>query len=86
MKEYITLADGTVVENAYVVKLSGTNIAVYVSGSHTFAEMSGWFGDPEKTKRMVSEQYGEKATWKGFTVVTTVQINAGESYVCLQKP
>ena len=50
--EWIELADGTAVDDAYVVKLDNNNRAVYVKGTHSFSEMSGWLCDDAKTEHM----------------------------------
>lgn len=83
--EWIELADGTAVDDAYVVKLDNNNIAVYVKGTHSFSEMCGWFCDSSKTTHMMSDQYGDVNMWDGFTEPVTVQINDDNAYVCLRK-
>lgn len=84
-KEFIQLADNTVVDDSYVVQLSAENIAVYVKGRHTIREMKDWFDDPNRTKVMHSDQYGDKQTWTGFTELTHVEARDAEAYVCLMK-
>ena len=85
MDERIELADGTVVQNAYVVSLTDTRIAIYAKGEHTFDEMAKLFGTKNRTKIMKSYQYQDVLTWVGFTNVTAVQINEGNACVCLEK-
>lgn len=74
MKEWIELADGTKLENAYVVKLSAVRIAIYCVWAGTFAEAAALFCDPEKTATIKSDQYGDKATWTGYTTPTSMTI------------
>lgn len=66
MKEWIELADGTRIENAYVVKMNALRIAIYCVWNGTFAEASALFCNPEKTGVINSDQYGDKATWTGY--------------------
>lgn len=84
-QEWIRLADRTRVNDAYVVKLDEANIAIYAGSISTVAEAWQKFGDPEKTKKMHSEQYGEKADWIGFTTVTAIQENNNGVSVCLRR-
>ena len=81
MNEYIDLADGTRVENSYVVKLDNKNIAVYAYGQYTFQQAYALFGDSARTATMNGNQYGDKKTWKGFTEVRTLTVT--EEYACI---
>lgn len=85
MDERVELADGTVVQDAYVVRISDIGIAVYVKGVHTFTEMAGWFTVKKKTKEMTSYQYGDVREWVGYTVVKVIQINEENAYALLEK-
>lgn len=86
MDEYITLADGTVVQNAYVVKIEDDRIAVYVEGQHTFEEISSLFSKKTKTKKMESNQFGDIKQWLGFTELMSLVINSNDASVTLRKP
>ena len=70
--ETITLNDGTVIENAYVVKLDESMIVVYCTGV-SLEDMTRLFGNPAKTEWMESDQYGDKQIWRGFTELYAVQ-------------
>lgn len=85
MDEYIKLADGTIVQNAYVVKMGSEQIAIYVKGVHTFYEMYGWFGNSGRTERITAMQYGDVSVWDGYTTPITLQVDERESYVTLVK-
>lgn len=86
MDEYIVLADETVVEDAYIVKLSDTDIAIYIHGVHAFLELYGLFGAVEKITHIHSFQYGDEKEWAGFTVLTSIQTDVGgDSVICLTK-
>lgn len=85
MDEHITLADKSVLENAYVVKLDSSSIAVYLRGTYSFADLYAIFGDKAKTSTMESYQYGETQTWKGYTEVFVINVAEGNTYVNLQK-
>lgn len=73
-KEWIELADGTRLNDAYVVKLSSEQIAIYSAWAGTFPEAVAIFCDPEKTREIRSDQYGDRETWEGFTVPTAMVI------------
>lgn len=85
MNEWIELADGTRIDNAFVVKLDRTNIAVYANGLHTFNEMYAWFGSDATTRHIYSEQYGDKQDWNGYTEVVGIQIGEQYSIASLRK-
>lgn len=67
MNEWIKTADGKKIRDAYVVKLDEKTIAIYVKGITTVRKAWEIFGDPEKTRRITSNQYGDEATWEGYT-------------------
>lgn len=75
--ETITMKDGTVVQNAYIVWLEPTRIAVYVKNM-SFHDVLAIFNDPAKTVHMESDQYGDKKTWDGFTVMDAIQTQGAE--------
>ena len=85
MNERIELADGTVVQNAYVVRLEENFIAIYIRGEHSFNEIYALFGTSERTSRMVSYQTLDVQTWVGFTTVKTIKTDDREAYVSLMK-
>ena len=85
MDEWIELADETKVEDAYVVNLDRTNIAIYVNGVHTFSEMYAWFGSAETTSHIHSYQYGDEQDWNGYTETIGIQISEEYSIASLRK-
>lgn len=85
MKEWIELADGTKLEDSYVVKMGGEGIAVYTKAVRSLREAWVLFGDPEKTRRIVSDQYGDVNEWNGFTEPTAIQAGEDGAVICLRK-
>lgn len=85
MNEYITMADGTVVLNSYVVPIDNERINIFVKGGHTFQEILLVFGNAEKTSEMHSNQYGDKQTWTGYTEIVLMQIDGDYTIVGLRK-
>lgn len=86
MDEYIVLADETVVEDAYIVRLGENDIAIYIRGVHDFLELYGLFGADDKTMHMQSSQYGDVDEWVGFTMLKSIQTDVGgDSVICLTK-
>lgn len=84
MDEWIRTADGTTVENAYVVKMDG-RIAIYGEGEYTFGDVYSIFGNAENTATIHSEQYGDVEDWVGYTVLTSINITEEGFTVCLSK-
>ena len=74
MKEWIELADGTRIPDAYVVSLGEERIAIYASWPGTFFEAAALFCDPAKTGRIISDQYGDVAVWEGFIIPDAMQL------------
>lgn len=86
MDEFLTMADQTKVEDAYVVDLGDNHIAIYAKNIHSVREAWQIFGDPEKTASMHSYQYGEEADWNGYTEPTAVQVQPDSAaMICLEK-
>lgn len=85
MNEFIIMADGTTVKNAYVVKIDTGLIAIYVQGEHTFSKMSKLFSNTKKTEVMESDRYGDKQTWEGYTEIISLQINPGNACIELRQ-
>lgn len=85
MNEYITLADQSVVQNSYVVKLDDSNIAIYVYDNYSFADIYAIFADENKTRTMATYQYGDEHTWEGFTEVRAITTGDDNFCVILRK-
>lgn len=85
MNEYIILADGTVIENSYVIKLSETDIAVFIKTIENYNDIVNLFTDAEKTREIHSDQYGDKNDWNGYTENTSITNDEYSVTVCLAK-
>jgi hypothetical protein len=72
MNEWIELADGTRLNNSYIVKLDEDHLTVHSKDVHGFREAVRIFGDPEKTNRIHSYQFGDEEDWTGFTEPTAI--------------
>ena len=83
MSEYIKMADGSVVDKAYVVPRENGSIVIYVRGIHTFNEIAAIFCDQNKTSTMESHQNLDIRQWVGYTTVTNLQIEEEEAIICL---
>lgn len=85
MNEWIKLADGTKIEDAYVVDLGDAGIAIYAKGVSSIRQ--GWYlfcGD--QAERMHSYQYGDEADWIGYTEPAAAQENPdGGVIICLRR-
>lgn len=84
MNEFIELTDGTQVFNAYIVQLE-EKIAVYINEHTDFSELYELFGDPKKTVRMHSFQYGDEKDWTGYTKPYAMEERDESAMVCLKK-
>ena len=85
MKEWIELADGTRLADSYVVKMGDQDIAVYTKAIHSLRDAWVLFGDPEKTARIVSDQYGDVNEWLGYTEPTALQADGDGAVICMRK-
>lgn len=85
MEERIEFADGTVVKNAYVVKIDDTRVNVMLSGQHTQEEIDELFGDVERIRAFTSYQGGDVEEWIGYINVVSTRIGEINSRVSLTK-
>lgn len=85
MNEYITFADQSVLENAYIAKLDEKNIAVYAKGKYAFTNVYNIFSDKNKTKVMKTNQYGDVYTWTGYTEITVINVTDDYASINLRK-
>ena len=85
MNEWIRLANRQKLNNTYIVGLDDEHITVHASGIATMQEAIALFCDPQKTKRIHSNQYGDEADWFGFIVPTGILIENGGAVVNLAK-
>lgn len=74
MDEKLTLNDGT--EMTGHLLESGSRLFVYVY-ELTLAEAFEVLNDPERTKKIVAEQYGVKATVRGYKHLVAISEESG---------
>lgn len=84
MDERIRMADGTELTDTYIVDL-GEHITVHCAALRGIREAWAVFGDPEKTERIHSWQFGEEADWTGWTVPVAILTEGGGVAVSLMK-
>lgn len=72
MPERLTLADGTVIDKAYILE-TVSGISFYVRGEVTMGEVFALMNDPEKTAVIKAQQNGEEATFTGYTDLWSIQ-------------
>ena len=72
MNEWIRMADRTKLNNTYIVRLDEDHITIHSADVNGLREAWEIFGDPEKTKKIHSYQFGDEADWTGFTEPTSI--------------
>ena len=85
MDEYLTLGDGTVVENSYVVKMGDESISIHAPDETDVVRSVGLFCDHTRICAIHSYQFGEEQDWNGYINVTAIVVNNGGTIVCLAK-
>ena len=81
----ITLNDGTVLKNSYVI-LSGSLLYVYVQDGSTLADVFGLLIDPEKTAKITALAAGGETEYTGYTKMISVRDEeTGQSTASLRK-
>lgn len=85
MDEYLVMADGTRVADAYVVDLGEAGIAIYAESIPTVRDAWAIFGDPEKTVVIHSYQYGEETVWEEYTEPAAIQAMPAAIQICLKR-
>lgn len=71
LQESLTLNDGTVL-NGHALETE-TRLFLYIYGM-TMAEVFEQVNDPEKTKKITAERYGEKQTIRGYKVLISISL------------
>lgn len=66
MNQILILNDGTRLFDSHVIQ-DGTVLWVYLNKSLTLAEAFGVLNDPERTVRIVANEYGQENEYEGFT-------------------
>ena len=74
MDETLTLNDGTVLKGHLLETES--RLFVYV-WEKTLTEMFELMNDPEKTKKIMAERYGEKTTVRGYKHLVSISEETG---------
>lgn len=85
MDEWIQLANRKKIRDAYVVKMDTGKIAVYAYGIRSVQDAWALFGDPRKTRKIHSYQYGDEADWEGYTEVTAMTASESGAVICLKQ-
>ena len=82
MEQKITLADGTVIQNAYAMLVDG-NLFIYINASADIGQIFDLLRNPKKTKRIRSQAFGDDVTYQKYTKIYFIReedngfINAG---------
>lgn len=83
MEQRLTLADGTVISNAYALLVDG-NLFVYINGTTMdIRDVFALLSNTKKTKRIRSQAYGQDITYQKYTDIYFIRreldgsINAG---------
>lgn len=71
----LTLNDGTELDGAYALENGGT-LTAYLPGM-TLADGFSLLNDPEKTKKIRAEQYGQEITFSGFRYLFSLREEPG---------
>ena len=66
MEQKLILNDDSEILDSYAVQANG-KLWVYVYADISFACLFSMLSDPEKTSRIVCEQFGVRNTYDGFT-------------------
>ena len=67
MEQKITLADGTVIHNAYAVLVSGDLFIYITSTALDIREVWNLLSNTKKTKRIRSQAFGDDVTYQKYT-------------------
>lgn len=75
MNEKLTLNDGTEIVG-HIIETE-TRLFLYVYGV-MLADAFGLLNDPEKTKKIVAERYGETTTVQGYRKLMSISVEQGD--------
>lgn len=83
MEQKITLADGTVIQNAYAMLVDG-NLFIYINDTGAdIGQIFDLLRNAKKTKRIRSQAFGDDVTYQKYTKIYFIReedngfINAG---------
>lgn len=65
MESKLTLNDGTILEDSEALESDG-KLFIYIRNGMGLREVFEQLIEPEKTKKIIREQYGIKATLRGY--------------------
>ena len=72
----ITLNDGTVLQDSYVIQ-DGNILWVYIYAAISFEDAFLLLCNPDNVKKVTLEQFGEKTVFKGFTELFCIRKEDG---------
>lgn len=75
--ETITLADGTVIENAHVSESDG-RLYFYIENGMTLAEVFAVMIDQEKTATITGLRYQQETVYEGYTDLESIRKDGGQ--------
>lgn len=84
MNEYITMADGTVYENASILPLSEGRIITYWR-ERTFDDVYNALKRPENNARIKAVEYGSETVYEGYAELYALQKENGMVTACLRR-
>ena len=76
MDQYLTLNDGTVLDNSYAIENGGV-LWLYVYAPLTMAQVFGMLNDPEKTAQIAAYRFGLTTEHEGFRELFCIQKENG---------
>ena len=65
MDETLTLNDGTIIMESHILVVN-QDVFLYINNGMRLAEAFELLNDPEKTKVIIADQYGEKTVYRGY--------------------
>lgn len=80
----LTLADGTVIENAHCIRSEG-RLYVYIDGQDDIRTYFDLFMDPGKTATIVETFLDTENVYTGFTELYSISREYGNINVAMQK-
>ena len=75
--ETITLADGTVLEDAHVLQ-DENRLFFYIQNGMSMAEVFALMNDPAKTASIRAFRYQQETVYEGFTDLRNISRDAGQ--------
>lgn len=84
--ETITLADGTIIEEAHILALNETSIIIYIRNGMDIYTGFDLFRDADRVKTIKEDRYGEKTTYRGFKTIKSIsQESDGQINIVMKK-